>query len=78
MRQIYRGIRPMNQSGKYRQAASQCYEGARIISDPREKAKWLAMAQSWILLADQAERNSNLDPIYAERAQRPSGRRSAG
>jgi hypothetical protein len=60
MRQILQDIRPMNQSGKYRQAASECYEGARVLSDPREKAKMLAMAQSWILLADQAARNSHL------------------
>ena len=50
----------MNQSVKYRQTASECCEAARILSDPREKAKMLAMAQSWILLADQAERNSRL------------------
>jgi hypothetical protein len=31
--------------------------------DPRQKAKLLAMAQSWISLADLAERNSHLDRI---------------
>jgi hypothetical protein len=50
----------MNQPVKYRQTASECYEAARILSDPREKARMLAMAQSWILLADQAERNIHL------------------
>jgi hypothetical protein len=50
----------MNQSVKYRQTASECYEAARILSDPRKKARMLAMAQSWILLADQAERNIHL------------------
>ena len=55
----------MNQSVKYRQTASECCEAARIRSDPREKAKMLAMAQSWILLADQAERNSHLKAATA-------------
>jgi hypothetical protein len=31
--------------------------------DPRQKAKLLAMAQSWISLADLAERNSHLARI---------------
>ena len=53
----------MNQSVKYRQNAAECYEMARILSNPRKKAKMLVMAQSWKSLADQAERNSNLDPL---------------
>jgi hypothetical protein len=51
----------MNQSVKYRQTATECYEAARILSDLREKTRMLAMAQSWILLADQAERNNHLE-----------------
>jgi hypothetical protein len=50
----------MNQSVTYRQNAAECYEAARILSDPRQKAKLLAMAQSWISLADLAERNCHL------------------
>jgi hypothetical protein len=53
----------MNQSVTYRQNAVECYEAARILSDPRQKGKLLAMAQSWISLADLAERNSHLDRI---------------
>ena len=53
----------MNQFVTYRQNAAECYEAARILSAPRQKAKLLAMAQSWILLADLAERNSHLDRI---------------
>jgi hypothetical protein len=53
--------RPMNQSMKYRQNAAECYEAARVLSDHREKAKMLAIAQSWITLAAQAERNSQLE-----------------
>ena len=50
----------MNESVKYRQTASECYEAARILADPHEKAKMLAMAQCWILLADHADRNCHL------------------
>jgi hypothetical protein len=46
---------------KYRQNAVECYEAARTLSDHREKAKMLAMAQSWILLAALAERNCRLE-----------------
>ena len=52
----------MNQSVKYRQNAAECYEAAEILSD-NKKADMLARAQSWILLAELAARNSNLDPI---------------
>jgi hypothetical protein len=50
----------MNRPERYRQNAAECYEAARILSDPCEKAKMLARVQSWILLAHQAERNSHL------------------
>jgi hypothetical protein len=36
-------------------------EAARILSDPRQKAKLLAMAQSWISLADLAEHFDRID-----------------
>ena len=54
----------MNQAVKCRQNAAECYEAVKILSDPGAKAKMLARAQSWMLLADLAARNSNLDPIY--------------
>ena len=50
-----------NQSMKYRQNAAECYEAARTLSDHGEKAKMLAIAQSWITLAGLAERNSQLE-----------------
>jgi hypothetical protein len=52
----------MNRSAKCRQNAAECYEAARILFD-NKKADMLARAQSWILLADLAARNNNLDPI---------------
>jgi hypothetical protein len=51
----------MNQSVKYRQNAAECYEAARILSDPRQKANLLAMAHSWISLADHADRDSHFE-----------------
>jgi hypothetical protein len=57
---------PMNQSVKYRQNAAECYEAARILSDPRQKAKLVAMAHSWISLADHAERNSHPEAVTIE------------
>jgi hypothetical protein len=62
----------MNRSVTYRQNAAECYEAARILSDPRQKAKLLAMAQSWISLADLAERNSHLDRIDETQPRRES------
>ena len=53
----------MNRYVKCRRNAAACYDAARILSDSHKKAKMLARAQSWILLADLAARNSNLDPI---------------
>jgi hypothetical protein len=53
----------MNHFVTYRQNAAECYDAARILSDPHQKTKLLAMAQSWISLADLAERNSHLDRI---------------
>jgi hypothetical protein len=52
----------MNHFVKCRENAAECYEAARVLSDDK-KANMLARAQSWILLADLAARNSNLDPI---------------
>jgi hypothetical protein len=49
----------MNQSVKYRQNAAECYEAARILSDPRQKAKLFVMADTWELLSDYAKRNSH-------------------
>jgi hypothetical protein len=51
----------MNQFAKYRQNAAECYEAARLLSEHREKAKMLAIAQSWISLAALVERNRHLE-----------------
>ena len=51
----------MNQSAKYRQTTSECNEVVQMLPHPCTKAKMLAIAQSWILLAALAERNSHLN-----------------
>jgi hypothetical protein len=53
---MLQGSRPMNQSVKYWQNAAVCYEAVRILTDPRQKDYLLAMARSWISLADHAQR----------------------
>jgi hypothetical protein len=63
----------MNQSLTYRQDAAECYEAARLLSVPCQKAKLLEMAQSWMSLADLAERNNHLNLEATPR--RESGRR---
>jgi hypothetical protein len=61
----------MSQSVKCRQYAAECYDAARILSD-NKKTNMIARAQSWLLLADIAERNSNLNPIYETPPRRKS------
>jgi uncharacterized protein with PhoU and TrkA domain len=46
--------RAMSASENYRRYAVQCLEVARAISDAREKAFMIEMAQAWQKLADQA------------------------
>ena len=60
---MLQGSRQMNQSVKYRQNAAVCYEGVRILTDQLQKAHLLAMARSWISLADHAERNSRIGSV---------------
>jgi hypothetical protein len=60
----------MNQSVKYRRNAAECYEAARIPTDPRQKAKLLVMADSWKSLADHAERNGHFQVARLERIER--------
>lgn len=73
----------MNEPVKYRQKAVECYETSRILSDHRQKAKMLAMAQSWISLATLAERNLHLEATttgltgHGNGPQRPYRRRAA-
>jgi hypothetical protein len=51
----------VNHAKKYRRVATDCYAVATLVSDPESKVRMLAMAQAWLLLAEQAERNSNFE-----------------
>jgi hypothetical protein len=51
----------MNQSVKYRKNAAECYEAVQILTDSRKKANLLAMAHSWISLADYSELDSHFE-----------------
>ena len=61
----------MNQSENYRRNAVMCYKMARMFSDARMRAVMFEMAQAWIDLAAQAERNSSLDLVYETPPPRP-------
>ena len=48
----------------YRLYAARCVEIAHHISDPESKATLLNMAQSWLVLADQADKNREVTLVY--------------
>ncbi len=64
------GISPVSNENQYRQHARECFELAKEMNDPGNKALLVAMAQSWSNLADQAAKNAETDVIY-ETATRP-------
>jgi hypothetical protein len=51
--------------GRYRKQATNCLQIARNAADPNTKLALLDMAQVWIMLAEEAERNGGLrlDPV---------------
>lgn len=53
-----------NKAEEYRRNALQCLRVAERTADPAARGTLLDMAQSWRVLADQAERNSATDVVY--------------
>jgi hypothetical protein len=51
-------MQPDEIGAKYRLHAAHCIDIARRISDARSRLALLAMAQSWLALAEQAIKNS--------------------
>jgi hypothetical protein len=49
---------------EYRKRASECVRIARESTNPLHRISLLEMAQAWMLLQDQAERNSQADLTY--------------
>jgi hypothetical protein len=50
----------MNDMGRYRKYAASCLKFAQSTADPNAKLALLDMAQIWIMLAEEAERNGGL------------------
>ena len=49
---------------EYRRRALECFQAAEIVADPGTKIWLLEMAQSWLVLAQQAEKNLGADPVH--------------
>jgi len=54
----------VEQAEEYRRRAQHCVEIAMDLSHQGRKAKVLDMAQAWLRLAEQAEKNSSADLVY--------------
>ena len=50
--------------GDHRRHAAECLRIAESVSDPRNRVELLTMAQNWLHLADQAEKNLNTVLVY--------------
>ena len=48
---------------KYRRNAAECLEMSGIVKDPESKASLMTMAQAWVRLAEQAEKNEALQNL---------------
>jgi len=48
----------------YHRHAAQCLRLAERVNDASHRVELLEMAQAWLHLAEQAERNSKLDVVY--------------
>jgi hypothetical protein len=48
----------------YRNYAAHCVEIAHEIADQERKATLLGIAQAWLVLADQADKNSEVCLVY--------------
>lgn len=48
----------------YRRYAAHCVEIAHDVAEPERKATLLSMAQAWLMLADRAEKNSEVSLVY--------------
>ena len=65
----------MSKPDHYRQYALDCMRLANATREPGAKAVLIGMAQSWLRLCEQAQRNRRLDPFQnagPERSARPA------
>jgi hypothetical protein len=56
----------------YRANAEDCLRMARMTQDPRDRPFWLALAQSWLQLAEQSARSASTD-VGADQPRSPVG-----
>jgi hypothetical protein len=57
-------MQPRSKADEYRRTAANCLADAEQIADPAAKAKLIALAETWLALAGQADRNSKTDLVY--------------
>jgi hypothetical protein len=62
---------PQNSAGDYRVRAKSCMQLARNATDADSKMLLLDMAQAWLALAEQAEKNSATTLVYETPEPRP-------
>ena len=60
----------MDKSELYRANAAECLILASSMTDPDSRASLFAMAQRWLRLAEQAEKNLRTDLVYETRRAR--------
>jgi hypothetical protein len=48
---------------QYRRRAQECFQAAENVADPGTRIWLLEMAQSWLVLAQQAEKHLGADPV---------------
>jgi len=62
----HRAMSVSEQAALYRLHAAKCIDLARRSTDPESRLALLEMARSWRMLADQADKNSEIGPLVYE------------
>ena len=65
-------MRARDSAGAYRSRAQHCLDIAKDMESVAKKMTLLDMAQAWMLLADQAERNGAADLVYETPLRKPA------
>jgi hypothetical protein len=58
------GMSPEELAARYREHAAKCFMLAQRFGDTAEKLELLDMAQAWLALAEQAEKNPQFFVVY--------------
>jgi hypothetical protein len=65
------GMSPADLAARYRQRAGKCFTISQKMEDAGERLELIDMAQAWLALAEQAERNGQLFTVHETPEQRP-------